>query len=315
VANSLCAAFEIELWEKSQIKTDFNAEDLDNELRKEFSKPEGSPTTKTQAIYYLQSKGIYDNISGSRVKLFNKGKLSFKQLKDFIELYVIVISIWYCKKNIRDGIAFITDIDINKTHSVVIVGYDKEKGFEILDSNFKKTYFISEFQLNTIFKTAYILKVINKQTMPKMEILKQGDNRWNRFTIGKTKFTLGRWGCTITSLCMMLSKFTLAYPMPDAAAKQWKFDSSGRIIWKTTDFQFAKFIWRYAYNNVTAIEKYGNDPNKGVIVEVDNYHWCCVNRVVGGKPVLYDPLTGEELLDYRKRYKRITKTVCFDKIV
>jgi len=314
VANSLCAALEIELWEKLKTKVDLNAEKFDDELRKEFSKPEGSPITKTQALKYIQQIGIYDGISKQRKEIFKFGKISFKQIDLFLVNYCVIVSIYSCKKNVRRGQANISDVNINKAHSVVIVGHDSAKGFAVLDSNFSFIYWISEFQLRSIFKSAYILKVLYQQIMPKMEILKQGDGRWNRITLGKTKFTLGRWGCTITSLCMMLSKFTLAFPYPDGAAKQWKFDSSGRIIWGKSDFVYAKFIGRYTSYNPLSIEKYANDPSKGVVVEVDHYHWCCVNRWENGKPVLYDPLIGDELLDYKKRYKRITKFVLFDKV-
>ena len=315
MANSLCASMEIEASEKLHLDVLFDAAKLDNEIRAFYRVNEGVALTKLLGIFFLQNQGVLDEKSGRRIFLKTYRRIRINQLPYRLPADSINISAHAFGKTIpRDGVVKITSIAKNKSHALVLVDYDKVKGYGILDSAEKSVYYLSPADLKNIFKTGYELKLLNEQSMVKMEMLKQGDTRWNNLKLGKTNYKIGRWGCTVTALCMLLSKFTLAYPTPDTAAKKWVFDGDGLITWRKCDFGEMKFIGRHKNYDPITIEKYANADDKGVIVEVDKYHWLAVNRWEKGMPILYDPLTGEELEGYRPRYRRISGFALFEKI-
>lgn len=110
-----------------------------------------------------------------------------------------------------------------------------------------------------------------------MILLSQLDRQWSDKRIGNTPFKIGRWGCTITSLCMIESKFypTESLPPPEAA-RLWSFNSQGMIIWSDCPFECFEFIKRGYGNDKKKIKEYTLDSNKGVILEVNNSHWVAV---------------------------------------
>jgi len=306
---------EIEAKEKLGIVFDFDAEKLDNEMRKNMKLEEGRGITKLGAFWFLKDWGVYDELSERRIFLPTYKREFFHRLPDLIKKYSFNCSIYSSTKKFTGDQAVVTKVNLEKSHSVVLVDYDREKGFGILCSTYAKVYYMKPEELKKVFKTAYSFRLLTENNMAKMERLKQGDTRWNNVKIGRTNMTLGRWGRCITSICMVISELDLAYPTPDIAARRWVFDTGeheGKIMWGKCDFGDVKWVGRFKNFDPLTIEKYANDKNKGVIVEVDNYHWLAVNRWEHGKPVLYDPLLGDELSDYTKRYKRITGHSLFE---
>ncbi len=146
--------------------------------------------------------------------------------------------------------------------------------------------------------------------------LSQRDPKWDDTKIGKTKFTVGALGCTITSACMVHSKF---YPKdfikPNEAAAIWDFTSQALLKW-TSDFDGMEFIKRgYGYN-VQDIKEFATKENCGVIVQVENgTHWCAVSswNHIFNRPILHDPWTGEVLWFWTRKYRNITGYALFKK--
>lgn len=144
-----------------------------------------------------------------------------------------------------------------------------------------------------------------------MQLISQQDKRWANEKIGKTWLKIGRWGCTICSLCMLLSKVTVDYPNPDHAARTWSFTNQGLINWFKSDFAPFRFVKRYYYLDKRLLEIYANANNKGVILEVNRSHWVAVNRIEEGKIIINDPWLGDEVNVY-SRYKKITGMALFE---
>jgi hypothetical protein len=144
--------------------------------------------------------------------------------------------------------------------------------------------------------------------------LSQRDPKWALEKIGKSKLTLGRYGCTITSICMIHSKFyPKSYILPPEAAKIWAFTDDGLIKWTDCKFDGMKFLKRgYGYNKEEIREAVKN-PDKGVIVQVDGFHWIAANDYFLGVLGFNDPWNGDTLYKFSKRYKDITGYAIFAK--
>ncbi len=148
-----------------------------------------------------------------------------------------------------------------------------------------------------------------------MNIFSQLNSQWAHLPIGGTSFKIGRWGCTVTSLCMVLSKLhPEGFPTPPEAAKKWSFTSDGKIIWTLSDFGGMKFAWRGYGNDAKKIKEYAGSDEKGVIVEVNNSHWLACEGVQDGKIVFCDPIDGTRNVGLPKKYT-ITGYAIFEKIL
>ncbi len=148
-----------------------------------------------------------------------------------------------------------------------------------------------------------------------MKRLCQRDPLWNTVSIGESGLSLGRYGCTITAICMIHSKFfNKGSIMPFEAAKQWSFTKQGLIEWTKSVFPNMKFVHRgYTYDEKD-ISTYALQRSLGVIVEVDNSHWCAVWQWIPlAGPILFDPWDGTVLWNWKKKYKKITGYALFKK--
>lgn len=146
-----------------------------------------------------------------------------------------------------------------------------------------------------------------------MYVLSQRDSRWNTKTIGDTELTVGRYGCLITSLCMLYTKFWKKPLYPNEVCKTWKFDSSGRLLWTQTHFDGMEFVLRGYDYNFSKIKEYANNPNKGVVVFLDGVHWNAVSSVIGPWIILHDPWLGKVLWNWKSIYKEISGYALFNK--
>lgn len=142
--------------------------------------------------------------------------------------------------------------------------------------------------------------------MPKMLTLSQSDKRWSTNKIGKSSLTVGRWGCTLTSLSM-LSSFYGCYKSPaELAVIPGLFTPQGLLIWGMVEKVFKgkiKFVFRYgqgnkAVRNDKAIrDSILNSPKTSVILEVRNHsHWVVATGVYGNDYYCVDPIDGQRKL-------------------
>lgn len=153
-----------------------------------------------------------------------------------------------------------------------------------------------------------------------MKTLCQSDPRWSLHKIRGTYLTLARWGCTITAICMIHSKFYRNHIWPHQGASEWLFGTRGRlyglIFWTSSIFTGMEFVGRFKGYNEQRIKEYSGDPNKGVILQVDKYHWVAVGDKRLGLRRYFDPIDGRVL--YRLtgrggRYRKVTGYAIFRK--
>lgn len=125
--------------------------------------------------------------------------------------------------------------------------------------------------------------------------LSQRDPRWAGKRIGASTLTIGRFGCTITDLAQLSTRW--GRPLtPDKIAenKNW-FTSGGLIIWRNLQIAGMKFERRlYGFQLVQIV----NDlkAGKGVLLQVnDGAHWILAERKMWFRNdfVSSDPWTGE----------------------
>lgn len=104
--------------------------------------------------------------------------------------------------------------------------------------------------------------------------LSQNDPRWSRVTIGHTKLTIGRYGCTLTALTMLLNYFRSSNLTPievnDALTQAGGFDSLGRLLWSVVSkvYPEVKFTKRARNYNNWEVSLYVYAKRLPVMVEV-----------------------------------------------
>ena len=142
-----------------------------------------------------------------------------------------------------------------------------------------------------------------------MQILSQRDSRWAAEKLGTSYVTVGRYGCTITCLSM-LSGYFKSFKTPRFLAKYLKYTRDGLIIWSSMPyvlpFRLDKRLYR---QDDIEIKKSLDDPDKAVILQVDNFHWVVCLGVYRFAPWIYriaDPWTGKKKAFVFSGYKKIT---------
>ena len=132
----------------------------------------------------------------------------------------------------------------------------------------------------------------------------QQDPRWKNVRIGKSAATVGRYGCTLTSICMGGEKARGYGIDPGNAARFWKFTSQGLIDWEKCKFKGFKYIKRGHYADYKKVEEYANSPQNFAIIEVNNgAHWLYVERVQGKELRVIDPWDGKRYTGLPYKYK------------
>ena len=116
-------------------------------------------------------------------------------------------------------------------------------------------------------------------------ILNQLDPKWANKKIGRSRLTIGRYGCALTALCMSLNDFGIPM-MPDTMAshEDW-FTGGGLIIWSRVQAGLEKMypnksihIYRYYGRNDGAIRQ-NLRPGCGVLLQVGyKSHWIKADR-------------------------------------
>lgn len=121
----------------------------------------------------------------------------------------------------------------------------------------------------------------------------QRDFRWSEKTIGQSGQTIGRIGCTVTSISM-LSTFYGDNFFPNEIVDKCLFTPQGLIIWASCIFPHFKFEWREYNRNEKNIRDALKHPDRSVILQVANKsHWVVAIRST--KPLgIADPWLGDK---------------------
>lgn len=157
-----------------------------------------------------------------------------------------------------------------------------------------------------------------------MTIVNQRDERWANLKLGKTSLTVGRYGCTISSICAGLGYFGFDISPKVLAAqdsytdKNYK-DGEGLILWNKVILPGGfRMRSRIHGRNDDAIIASLKNPNEFVILEVDNSHWVLALSTFGVNKLplvndyrMMDPWYGDNVWRTGARYKRITGSAHF----
>jgi len=139
--------------------------------------------------------------------------------------------------------------------------------------------------------------------------LSQLDSRWRSAKIGGTPYTIGGFGCTITSLCMCLHKLRGFQARPDDGGKFWVFNNNAEILWTQVKFKGAEFVWRGYSADLNKVKEYANSDDKAAIIRVlygkklDKVHWVYLEKVDGSIMHIIDPLGGKRYAGLPAKYK------------
>lgn len=146
-----------------------------------------------------------------------------------------------------------------------------------------------------------------------MIYLSQRDPRWSTWLLGKSKLTVGRFGCTTTAISMLSDYFGGFVAPKDLAKDENLYTTGGLIIWGNLNLPTMKFVKRLRYRNDTEIQKSLNNLNEGVILEVDyGSHWIVAVRKNLWRTdyICVDPWTGK-VCNAIGDYKNITGSAHF----
>lgn len=136
-------------------------------------------------------------------------------------------------------------------------------------------------------------------------LLSQRDPLWAGEYLGKSNSTVGRYGCTITSISMGTGYFN-KWNSPKQLAKELEYTTDGLLIWgslpKVTIFKLEK---RFYGQKDELIQEALKNPRKICLIQVENYHWVLATgkSLLGGYK-MNDPWFGDK--STTKRYKSIT---------
>lgn len=147
-----------------------------------------------------------------------------------------------------------------------------------------------------------------------MQILSQRDLRWAGKKLGRSEFTVGRFGCTTSAISMGHSFFfPKTFLTPAQIAIQDIYTIKGLIIWDRIKLPGMRFSGRMYHRDDAAILAALKDPNRFVILQVNNgAHWvlACRPTIFGKSYRVADPWDAT-YCDVIARYKNITGCAFF----
>ena len=128
--------------------------------------------------------------------------------------------------------------------------------------------------------------------------------------------TVGRWGCCVTSICMLSSYFG-SYRSPGELADQMNlFLENGNLIWANLRFDKMQFQDRLRGSGMFAeVDACLRDPDRAVILEVNGgAHWIAALKKAWwtNDYVCADPWGGRKVMA-RGVYKNITGAATFSR--
>ena len=148
-----------------------------------------------------------------------------------------------------------------------------------------------------------------------MKLLSQRDLRWCDKKLGQSSLTIGRYGCTTTSISMLSDYFGALILPPTIASNVHFYTPDGLIVWKNLSFKGFKFDNREFGQNDVNIKAALKDPNRAVILNVNNgAHWVVAIKptLLGNSYVVADPWSGAQC-DVLKIYHNITGAAYFSR--
>jgi len=124
--------------------------------------------------------------------------------------------------------------------------------------------------------------------------------------LGKTKYTIARWGCLTVCVTMIYDYLFNKQTTPDTMAQKLEYNINGNLLWYSLKNIGLKLVTRVRYFNKSIIDAAVKNPNQFIALEVNSCHWVWViGRYI---PVLgyriVDPLRGDKA--YSSRYRSIT---------
>lgn len=132
--------------------------------------------------------------------------------------------------------------------------------------------------------------------------------------LGKTKFTVSRWGCLVTVITMIYDYVYDRKMTPDSCAHKLEFMPSGDLIWDSLKNVSLRLVARVRRFDKAGIDSAFRNPNQFIALQVNNSHWVWVI----GRYIPYfgyrivDPLHGDKC--YSNRYKKITGHAVIEKL-
>jgi len=131
------------------------------------------------------------------------------------------------------------------------------------------------------------------------EVISQRNPSWTNKTLGFSKLTIGKYGCTLTALTMLLNRkfgYKLTPPDVNFMLKEKKAFVGALILWARVPLAFPELKWVYRdynYNNVK-VSWYVYGRGIPVLVEVNASYIGAVKHWVLfiGNRQMVDPWTG-----------------------
>ena len=138
-----------------------------------------------------------------------------------------------------------------------------------------------------------------------MKTLSQRDPRWSWKKLGQSQASVGRYGCTVTSISMGTDYFN-KWEDPGELAETLSFTLDGSILWASLPLKTClKLETRFYGQKDDLIQEALKNPKKVVLIQVENYHWVLgLGRNLFGGYRIADPWFGDK--STTKRYKSIT---------
>jgi hypothetical protein len=138
----------------------------------------------------------------------------------------------------------------------------------------------------------------------------QRDPKWADYKLGDSNLSIGRFGCTTTSIAD-LSTYFLDNLNPLEVSKKIKY-TQGLVIWSSCVFHHFRFERREYGRNDANIIRALKDPNKAVILNVaQGSHWVVATQATNPFGIA-DPWLGDR--STMARYKNnITGAAYFTK--
>jgi len=158
-ANGFCTGLEKTFEVKKNLIVKFDADDLDNKVRAFYKIVEGIGVSIQRIADYISEYGIVDKLSGQRLFVDAIKRIHRTELKTVLIEYPLLLIINSTSKKIGGNrIAKFLDYNKNpeKTHLTNIFEYTR-KGWGIVDSNYSYAYYVSEEDLQQIYRSAYYI--------------------------------------------------------------------------------------------------------------------------------------------------------------
>ena len=135
--------------------------------------------------------------------------------------------------------------------------------------------------LGGAISTAYSVTV-TPQVRLKVDVLRQYDSRWKNKYIAQSCASIGKYGCTLTSVTMLYSYQTGTSYTPDVVDDMLRFTSGGAVYWdsvtKLTGYQrYYSFDLYTIYNQL----KQGKPVIIGGKAHNGNTHWVIITGYTG----------------------------------